>query len=75
MRIEYWPDVDMLHIRLSDAISQHGHDAEDPDITVHFDKDNRLVEIEVSNASRRIDLDDLRRRYSFEEVRPEEMRA
>lgn len=46
-----------------------GEDTNDADVTLLCDTEGRLAEIEVASASRRVDLDEMRRMVSFEEVR------
>lgn len=67
VRLLYFPDVDLLSIKLPPDRAE-GQDTNDPDVTLFFDKDNRISEILVENASKRIDLDKLRREPQFEEV-------
>lgn len=75
MKLEYWPNVDVLHIQIGTAPSAEGADAGDPDVTLHFDEQNRISEIEITNASSRVDLNDIRRRYGFEEMIVDEARS
>lgn len=71
MKIEYYPDSDMLSISLARQPyeSSGGEDTNDPDVVLHYDAHRRLAEIEISHASKRTDLDEIRRRIGFEEVR------
>lgn len=71
MQIEYYPDVDMLSITLirTPYQSAGGEETRDPDVILHYDVQRRLAEIEISHASTRTDLEDMRRRIGFEEVR------
>jgi uncharacterized protein YuzE len=67
MRMLYFPDTDTLSIQfpLDRAV---GQDTMDPDVTLFFDDANRISEILVENASRRLDLNGLRREPQFEEI-------
>lgn len=71
MKIEYFPESDMLSITLvrTPYESAGGVDTDDPDIVLHYDSERRLAEIEVSHASDRTDLDEIRRRIGFEVVK------
>ncbi len=70
MRIEYYPDTDTLNITLvrTPYEVETGVDTEDPDITLLYDKQNRLSEIEIEHASRRVDIELMQRQYSFEVI-------
>lgn len=72
MRIKYYPDTDTLNITLARTPYEgvKGEDTNDSDITLLCDSANRLAEIEIENASRRVEKDELRRMLSFEEIRP-----
>ena len=72
MKIKYFPESDMLTIQLARTPYTSGgaEDTSDSDVVLHFDGDERLAEIEVSNASARVDLGEVRRMLAFEEVRP-----
>lgn len=72
MKIEYHHDVDMLHIGFIEGSYEAlgGQDTHDLDVVLHFDHEHRLAEIEISNASKRVDLEALRKPVVFEEVRP-----
>jgi uncharacterized protein YuzE len=69
MKIEYFPDTDTLSILMTQGADyMEGEDTNDPDVTLLYDRDNRLAEIVVEHASRRVDLDQLRHHASFEVV-------
>jgi hypothetical protein len=70
MRLLYFPDVDVLSIKLPPDRFE-GRDSSDPDVTLFFDKQNRISEILIENASRRMDLDRLRQEPQFEEINEE----
>jgi len=58
MVFEYYPDTDMLYIRLAEEISVESEEVA-PGIVLDFDQDNRLLGIEIEDASRRVDLSKL----------------
>jgi uncharacterized protein YuzE len=58
MVFEYYPGEDMLYIRLAEEISVESEEVS-PGIVLDFDQDNRLVGIEIEDASRRVDLSKL----------------
>lgn len=73
MTVAYWPNHDMLSITLAripyEGTGGLGESKEVHDgIVLHFGEDGRLAEIEISDASQQVDLDEIRRRYSFEEL-------
>lgn len=73
MTVEYFPEHDMLTITLARTPYEDAGATEvQPGIVLHFDREGRLAEIEIEEASRRVDLNELRRRYSFEEIVPAE---
>lgn len=55
MVFQYFPDTDMLYIKLADGIST---DAEEvaTGVVLDFDEHNRLIGIEIEDASKFIDL-------------------
>lgn len=70
MRILYFPDVDVLSIKLPPDRAE-GQDTNDPDVTLFFDARNRISEILIENASARMDLEKLRSEPQFEEINEE----
>lgn len=74
MKIEYHPDDDMLVIVLARTPYEPGgaEDTNDPDVVLHYDRDNRLAEIEIAHASQRADVEEIRRQIGFEEIRATE---
>jgi len=58
MVFEYYPGEDMLYIWLTEEISVESEEVS-PGIVLDFDQDNRLVGIEIEDASRRVDLSKL----------------
>ena len=55
MIFEYYADTDMLYIRLADGISVESEEVA-PGVVLDFDGDNRLLGVEVEDASKLIDL-------------------
>ncbi len=57
MRTEYFPSSDTLSFVFSENQVEDGRDVEgDEDVLVLYDAQNRVVEIVVHHASRRVDL-------------------
>jgi len=55
MVFEYYPDTDMLYIKLADGISIESEEVA-PGIVLDFDEHNRVIGVEVEDASKFIDL-------------------
>ncbi|RME37152.1 MAG: DUF2283 domain-containing protein [Thermoflexia bacterium] len=55
MIVEYFPEVDMLYIRLTDGVSTESEEIV-PGIVLDFDAENHLVGIEIEDASSRLNL-------------------
>ena len=55
MIFEYYPDTDMLYIKLSEGVSTESEEVA-PGIVLDFDKQNRVIGVEIEDASKRIDL-------------------
>jgi uncharacterized protein YuzE len=55
MIFQYYPDTDMLYIKLVDRASTESEEVA-PGIVVDFDEHNRAVGIEIEDASAFIDL-------------------
>lgn len=55
MMFEYYPDTDMLYIKLVDGTSTESEEVA-PGIVLDFDQNNRVIGIEIEDASRFIDL-------------------
>ena len=69
MKVEYFPGADTLSIVFaSGPFVPEGEDTTDPNVTLLYDDENRIAEILIEHASERIDLAELRRKVSFEEV-------
>ena len=55
MIFEYFPDSDMLYLRLAEATSTDSQEIA-PGIVLDFDADNKIVGIEIEDASKHVDL-------------------
>jgi len=55
MVFQYYPDSDMLFIKLADSASAESEEIA-PGVVVDFDEDNRAVGIEIEDASKYMDL-------------------
>lgn len=55
MIFQYHRDSDMLYIRLANGVSTES-DEVSPGIVLDFDEDNRVIGIEVEDASKHVDL-------------------
>jgi uncharacterized protein YuzE len=55
MVVQYHPDTDMLYIKLSDGVSTESEEVA-PSMVLDFDEQNRVVGIEIEDASTFIDL-------------------
>jgi uncharacterized protein YuzE len=58
MIFRYFPETDMLYIQLIDTISTDSEEVA-PNIVLDFDENNRVVGIEIEDASTHIDLSTL----------------
>lgn len=55
MVFQYHPDTDMLYIQLADGISVESEEVA-PGIVLDFDEQNRVIGVEIEDASQFIDL-------------------
>ena len=55
MVFQYYPDTDMLHIKLVDKTSTESEEVA-PGVVLDFDAHNQVVGIEIEDASKHIDL-------------------
>jgi uncharacterized protein YuzE len=55
MLFEYFPDSDMLFIRLADRASTESEEIS-PGVVLDYDEHNRVVGVEIEDASKSIDL-------------------
>ncbi len=53
MKIKYYPDADVLEMRITDENLDHGVQASD-EIILHYTKDDKLVKIEMLDASKTV---------------------
>jgi uncharacterized protein YuzE len=53
MKIRYYPDADALVMRVSDEKPDHGEQVGE-EMILHFTKDNKLVKIEILDASKTV---------------------
>lgn len=61
MKTEYFPSSDTLSFVFSEGPVEDGRDVEgDQDVLVLYDEQDRIVEIVIHHASRRISLDQIR---------------
>jgi len=55
MHFRYYPDTDMLYIELAPGVSVESEEVA-PNIVLDYDANNRVIGIEVEDASTLIDL-------------------
>ena len=55
MVFEYFSDTDMLYIRLVEGISTESEEVA-PGVVLDFDEANRIIGVEVEDASKFVDL-------------------
>lgn len=55
MIFEYFPETDMLYIKLADGVSSESEEIA-PGVVLDFDAENRLIGIEIEDASNRLNL-------------------
>ena len=55
MIFQYYPDTDMLYIQLASGVSTESEEVA-PGIVLDFDERNRVIGIEIEDASTFIDL-------------------
>jgi len=58
MVFQYFPEGDMLYIKLMDGVSTESEEVA-PYVVLDFDADNRVLGIEIEDASQRMDLSKL----------------
>jgi len=58
MVFEYFPDTDMLYIKLASGVSTESEEMS-AGVVLDFDKNNRVIGIEIEDASKFIDLSHL----------------
>lgn len=55
MIVEYFPETDMLYIRLTEGVSVESEEIA-PGVVLDFDAEDRLIGIEIEDASHRLNL-------------------
>jgi uncharacterized protein YuzE len=55
MIFQYYPDTDMLYIGLADGTSVESEEVA-PGIVLDFDEQNRMIGVEIEDASKLVDL-------------------
>lgn len=55
MTFQYYPDTDMLYIKLADGVSTESEEVA-MGVVLDFDERNRVIGIEIEDASKLIDL-------------------
>ena len=55
MVFQYYPNTDMLYIKLADGVSMESEEVA-PGVVLDFDERNRVIAIEIEDASKFIDL-------------------
>jgi uncharacterized protein YuzE len=55
MIFQYYPDTDMLYIKLAARVSTESEEVA-PGIVLDFDERNQVIGIEIEDASRLVDL-------------------
>jgi len=55
MVFEYFSDTDMLYIKLAEGVSTESEEVA-PGVVLDFDEDNRILGVEVEDASKFVDL-------------------
>ncbi len=58
MLFQYYPDTDMLYIKLTDGTSADSEEVA-PGIVLDFDQQNHLIGVEIEDASQFVDLSHL----------------
>ena len=55
MVFQYYPDTDMLYIKLADDVSTESEEVA-PGIVLDFNAENRVIGIEIEDATQHVDL-------------------
>ena len=55
MVFEYYSDTDMLYIKLAEGITAWSEEVA-PGLVLDFDEDNRIIGVEIEDASKTVDL-------------------
>ena len=55
MVFQYYPETDMLYIKLADEVSTESEEVA-PGIVLDFNAENRVIGIEIEDATQHVDL-------------------
>ena len=55
MVVQYYADTDMLYLKLADGVSTESEEVA-PGIVLDFDEHDRVIGVEIEDASKSIDL-------------------
>ena len=55
MVFQYYPETDMLYIKLADEVSTESEEVA-PGIVLDFNSENRVIGIEIEDATQHVDL-------------------
>jgi uncharacterized protein YuzE len=58
MKLQYYPETDMLYIMLQEGVSTESEEVA-PYIVLDYNENNQVIGIEIEEASQRIDLSKL----------------
>jgi uncharacterized protein YuzE len=58
MNFQYFPETDMLYIKLADRVSTESEEVA-PGIVLDYDERNQVIGIEIEDASKSVDLNRL----------------
>ncbi|RLC74285.1 MAG: hypothetical protein DRI61_16950 [Chloroflexi bacterium] len=58
MIFEYYPETDMLYIKLVEGVSVESEEVA-PGVVLDYDENNRVIGVEIEDASKFIDLSKL----------------
>jgi len=58
MKISYYPDTDSLYIDLASRPSAESREVS-PGVVIDYDSEGTIVGIDIDNASKKLDLDEL----------------
>ena len=58
MKIAYYPDTDSMYIDLSEKPSAESREVS-PGVVLDYDTDGNIVDIDIDNASRKLNLKEL----------------
>jgi uncharacterized protein YuzE len=62
MVFQYYQDTDMLYIKLADGVSSDSEEIS-PGVVLDYDENNRVVGVEIEDASKSIDLSRLELKF------------